>query len=111
MTRKAKEAINNKVEQFLESYNRIPKTEVERRSLRSCSAYVKVMSDDLTGEIYYELVSYWTVVAIIHDDYAYDILRLVYGYTATSAQHIAKFFHDYAPCGRRDYLIERRWNP
>ena len=25
----------------------------------------------------------------------YDVLRLVYGYTSTSAQHIAKFRHDY----------------
>lgn len=45
------------------------------------------------------LKSYNTIVAFIdhNDGVACDVLRYVYGYTATSAQHIAKFFHDYAP--------------
>ena len=44
------------------------------------------------------LQSYGTLVAFIdkNTDTLYDILRLAYGYTATSAQHIAKFNHD---CG------------
>lgn len=44
------------------------------------------------------LQSYGTLVAFIdkNTDTLYDILRWVYGYTATSAQHIAKFNHD---CG------------
>lgn len=38
------------------------------------------------------LVSYETIVAFIDDrGNMYDILRLVYGYTATFAKHIAKF--------------------
>lgn len=38
------------------------------------------------------LVSYATIVAFIDDrGNMYDVLRLVYGYTATSAKHIAKF--------------------
>ena len=38
------------------------------------------------------LISYNTIVAFIDDNYnMYDVLRLVYGYTATSAKHIAKF--------------------
>ena len=38
------------------------------------------------------LVSYNTLVAFIDDnDNMYDVLRLVYGYTATSAKHISKF--------------------
>ena len=38
------------------------------------------------------LVSYSTLVAFIDDsDNMFDVLRLVYGYTATSAKHIAKF--------------------
>lgn len=41
---------------------------------------------------YVFLVSYNTFVAFIDNKgNMYDILRLVYGYTATSAKHIAKF--------------------
>lgn len=61
------------------------------KRLRSCSARV--------GETdsYYILQSYNTLVAIIdkNTDTLYDVLRYVYGYTSTSAQHIAKFRHDY----------------
>lgn len=46
--------------------------------------------------LYYDefiaLRSYNTIVAVYENNgYLFDILRLVYGYTATSAQHIAKF--------------------
>ena len=38
------------------------------------------------------LVSYQTIVAFVdYNDNMYDVLRLVYGYTSTSAKHIAKF--------------------
>ena len=38
------------------------------------------------------LMSYSTIVAFVDDnDNMYDVLRLVYGYTSTSAKHIAKF--------------------
>ena len=38
------------------------------------------------------LVSYGTPIAVYTDDWSlYDCLRVVYGYTATSAQHISKF--------------------
>ena len=38
------------------------------------------------------LVSYKTIVAFIDDSgNMYDVLRLVYGYTATSTTHICKF--------------------
>lgn len=38
------------------------------------------------------LVSYETIVAFVDDNgNMYDVLRLVYGYTSTSAKHIAKF--------------------
>lgn len=41
---------------------------------------------------YIFLVSYNTCVAFVDENgNMYDILRLVYGYTATSAKHIAKF--------------------
>lgn len=60
--------------------------------LRSCNAWV------IETKNYYFLESYSTVVAFIdrRDNVLYDVLRLVYGYTATSAQHIAKFAYDYS---------------
>lgn len=59
--------------------------------LRSCQAWV------WETEEYYVLQSYETFVAVIEKstDTCYDALRYVYGYTSTSAQHIAKFRHDY----------------
>ena len=59
--------------------------------LRSCKACVYE-----TGN-YFVLKSYDTIVAFIDKNtrQKFDILRKVYGYTSTSAQHIAKFFSDY----------------
>lgn len=67
--------------------------------LRSCNAEVF----ETYG--YTFLKSYDTVVACIgHDDnICYDFLRLVYGYTATSAQHITKFMNDYYPYFKKTY--------
>ena len=61
------------------------------KKLRTCSA--EVWKTD--GYIF--LKSYSTIVACIgdYDNVCYDFLRYVYGYTATSAQHISKFWHDY----------------
>lgn len=59
--------------------------------LRTCSAVVYETSH------YYILKSYRTIIAVIDkaSDTLYDVLRYVYGYTATSAQHISKFEKDY----------------
>ena len=64
---------------------------VSVKRLRTCKAYV------YETDSYYILQSYATVVAFIRKDDGgcFDILRKVYGYTATSAQHIAKFKNDY----------------
>ena len=93
-------AINEQVLSFIESYrnNEVRCTYEPSRPLRSCSARVNYVTDSETGEVLYAvLTSYSTVIAII--DYAtdtlYDFLRYVYGYTSTSAQHIAKFSRDY----------------
>ena len=61
------------------------------KKLRSCSAQV------LETPSFFILRSYNTVVAVIDKDTGstWDVLRMVYGYTATSAQHIAKFSKDY----------------
>lgn len=61
------------------------------KRLRSCSAEV------LETPSFFILRSYNTVVAVIDKDTGncYDVLRMVYGFTATSAQHITKFTADY----------------
>ena len=72
--------------------------------LRSCSAYV------ITTEHYHFLKSYNTIIAFIdkNTDTCYDVLRLVFGYTSTSSQHIAKFRHDYGN-GKWGCEHEMRW--
>lgn len=67
--------------------------------LRTCNAVVY----ETYGYTYLE--SYGTKIACIgHDDnICYDFLRLVYGYTATSAQHINKFMRDYYPYSKKTY--------
>ena len=59
--------------------------------LRHCQAIVYETNN------YYILASYITPVAILskEDNHLYDLLRRVYGYKATSAKHIAKFYKDY----------------
>lgn len=66
-------------------------SEISCKKLRNCQATV------FETENYYLLKSYRTIVAFINKntDYLYDVLRGVYGYTATSAQHISKFEKDY----------------
>ena len=68
-----------------------PGREYTIKRLRTCSAKV------LTTEHYHFLKSYNTIIAFIdkNTDTCYDVLRYVYVYTSTSAQHIAKFRHDY----------------
>ena len=66
------------------------------RPLRCCQAKVYAYGTEM-GRVYV-LKSYNTLVAMIDESgVCYDFLRYVYGYTATSAQHISKFFKDYAP--------------
>ena len=63
------------------------------KRLRTCNAIVYETDN------YYILRSYNTLVAAIdkNDNRIFDMLRKEYGYTSTSAQHIAKFIHDYTP--------------
>lgn len=89
--------INAKILAILTDINRFCVTGDFKR-LRSCSAEVAPVMDAETGELmYYVLRSYQTIVAAIDvsNDTLYDFLRYVYGYTATSAQHISKFSKDY----------------
>lgn len=50
------------------------------------------------------LVSHETIVAFVDDnDNMYDVLRLVYGYTSTSAKHISKFRNKFS------HVSEHTW--
>ena len=97
MKKSEQAAINAQVLAILTDINRFCVTGDFKR-LRSCSAEVAPVMDAETGELmYYVLRSYQTIVAAIDvsNDTLYDFLRYVYGYTATSAQHISKFSQDY----------------
>lgn len=61
------------------------------RRLHTCQAFV------YETDSYYLLKSYATFVAFIrkYDGECFDILRNVYGFSRTSANHIAKFKKDY----------------
>ena len=71
------------------------------KRLKNCQAYV------LETKNYYILKSYNTIVAWIEKEHdtLYDALRMVYGYTATSAQHISKFEKAY--CSGKWNCVER----
>ena len=91
-------AINEQVLTLVNDFNTTNNYTGNFTRLRSCSAEVAPIMDAETGELlYYVLRSYRTIVAAIdvRTDTLYDFLRYVYGYTSTSAQHIAKFDHDY----------------
>ena len=94
--------INDAVNLAIDEFNSQNDELVMVGRLRTCNATV------YENERYILLTSYATNVAFIdkQERKAYDILRLVYGYTATSAQHIAKFFNDYA----RGYERYRYYN-
>ena len=74
------------------------------KRLRTCTAHVYETPE------WYILQSYKTPIAVINraTDTCYDVLRYVYGYTSTSAQHIAKFRKDYGS-GKWGCAHELRW--
>ena len=83
--------INNEVLTALNELYIYKESVISNVRLNKCKAYVR------ETENYYLLFSYNTFVAFINkrEQICYDILRLVYGYTSTSAQHIAKFRNAY----------------
>lgn len=106
MRKEEQMAINRECLEAIERFNLARTTLVDAivKPLRSCTAEVLIFDD------YYVLRSYNTLVAFIdrETDTLYDVLRYVYGYTSTSAQHIAKFRNDY---GQEKYGCKRelRW--
>ena len=85
--------INAYIEDMIETYI-IPEMHdmVYHSRLRTCSAWV------YETENFYLLRSYNTFVASYNKETHefIDFLRYVYGFTSTSAQHIAKFRNDFA---------------
>ena len=83
--------INNEVLTALIKSEIYKDNSINKVRLNKCKAYVE------ETENYYLLFSYKTFVAFINkrENICYDILRLVYGYTSTSAHHIAKFRNAY----------------
>lgn len=91
MRKDAQLAINEEVEKAINDFIDADFVMCNTVRLRTCTARV-------TDYGYYKvLMSYGTIVAFIdtRTDTLYDILRKVYGYTSTSAQHIFKFEKDY----------------
>lgn len=93
MKKSGQRAINKKVEYELERYNGI----TEQREIKYVGRLRHCHAGVYETNSYYVLRSYNTVVAVINkaDMALYDFSRYVYGYTATTAQHIAKFANDY----------------
>ena len=95
MTKRENQALCNKIciEVYEDAMKELNGNYTFKR-LRSCSAVVYETPH------YYVLKSYRTIIAVIDKatDTLYDVLRYVYGYTATSAKHVKKFGQDYGRC-------------
>lgn len=100
-TNKEKQLLENSLcKRFIEVWNNEDTMSwelVHYTRLRSCTAHVRTYENKVTKKRVHLLESYNTIVAAVMPEtgLALDFLRYVYGYTATSAQHISKFFHDY----------------
>ena len=92
------ERMNERTQLFWNWFESSHSTPIKYKRLRTCQAMVFEFDDC------YILQSYHTPVAGIRKDTLeeFDFLRMVYGYTSTSAQHIAKFFADYGVGGTRN---------
>ena len=107
MKKEEQRIINNSIlREWEKATQELECSEYTINRLRSCSAEV------LTTEHYHFLKSYNTIIAFIdkNTDTCYDVLRYVYGYTSTSAHHIAKFRHDYG-YGKWGCTKELRYYP
>lgn len=93
MKKSMQEETNNIVlGHYMEALHQLSDMQVKKnKRLRYCTAWVYETAN------YYILQSYRTIIAVIdkRTDTCFDALRIVYGYTSTSAQHIAKFKSDY----------------
>ncbi len=90
MKKSEQETINRLCEVAIEDYNTYVNEhdfKFEWMRLDYCTAWTADIGE------YEVLKSYNTIIAFIHKPTGvmYDVLRYVYGYTPTSAKHIAKF--------------------
>ncbi len=87
--RQAKQAlINARCMQAIDRFNEVADYEgVTWERLDYCQAWIADIGE------YKVLKSYNTLIALIYKPTGtmYDVLRYVYGYTATSAKHVSKF--------------------
>lgn len=91
MKKEMQNIINEKcLEKFSEAYDYIGKHDYKVYPFRKCSAEL------IKSDRYIFLRSYRTLIAVydVEDNVVYDCLRYMYGYTATSSQHISKFYRD-----------------
>ena len=108
MTKKEQIADNAIIEQYIDELNAEISVDglLYLGRLRSCRAHV------YTTTHFTVLRSYNTIVAAVYQrtptaaPVFIDFLRLVFGYTSTSAQHIAKFKRDY--CGNSGFFYTWR---
>ena len=87
------DSINSYIEVMIETrINPEMRNMIYHSRLRTCSAWV------YETEHFYILKSYNTFIASYNKETHefIDFLRFVYGFTSTSAQHIAKFRNDFA---------------
>ena len=75
---------------WAEACEYIGKNDYKIKPFRKCSAEL------LVSDKYIFLRSYSTLIAVydVEEKIVYDCLRYMYGYTATSNQHLFKFYHD-----------------
>lgn len=95
---------NTTVKSFLARFNKagIDLYNATSKPLRSCSARV------YETERYTILRSYSTIIAAYDKktNKYYDFLRYVYGFTATSSYHLAKFRSDFVPSSATHYVYK-----
>lgn len=105
MKKTEQKEINNRILDFIETYNRFDIETIKAEKLDHCQASI-IYTTTTDGRKFKLLQSYNTIVAC-YDETShifYDFLRYVYGYTSTSAKHIAKFRNR---CGYREVLTYR----
>lgn len=99
MTKKEKQAeINKKALVGMELWDQ--GVVVRRGRLNYCNAFIVELDNNCLA-----LTSYGTLVAVFDRStgFFFDVLRYTHGYTATSAQHIAKFRNMLRGCIRGEF--------
>lgn len=107
MKKTEQQEINNRVLEFIETYNRYETdiVTIKTERLDYCKAII-IYTITTGGRKFRLLQSYNTIIAAYDETshILYDFLRYVYGYTETSAKHISKFRNR---CGYREVLTYR----